>query len=92
ERGAASATGERGAASATGWRGAASATGKDSVALATGFGGRALACSGSAIVLCYRNDDGSIRHVRSGIAGRDGIKADTWYALGEDGDFVEVEA
>ena len=91
-RGAASATGEQGAASATGYLGAASATGEHSVAVSVGFAGRAMARSGSAIVLCHRADDCSIVHIRAAVAGRDGVKADTWYSLNADGQFVEVDA
>ena len=91
DQGAASATGMRGAASATGMRGAASATGYHSVAISIGYEGRAMARDGSAIVLCYRADDGSITHIRAAVAGRDGVKADTWYSLNVDGEFFEVQ-
>ena len=90
--GAASATGTRGAASATGYQGAASATGKHSVAVSVGFAGQAKAREGAAIVLCHRTDDGSIVHIRAAVAGRDGVKVDTWYTLGADGEFVEVQS
>lgn len=92
DHGAASATGMRGAASATGTRGAASATGKHSVAVSVGFAGQAKAREGAAIVLCHRTDDGSIVHIRAAVAGRDGVKVDTWYTLGADGEFVEVQS
>jgi len=88
--GAASSTGDWGAASSTGYRGAASAMGKHGVALAAGYEGRARAAEGSAIVLTYREPDGAIRHIRAGIAGRDGIKPDTWYVLSAEGEFYEV--
>jgi hypothetical protein len=80
-RGAASATGDSGAASATGYIGAASATGKCSTAMACGYGGRAAASEGSAIFLVERNGDWEITAVFAGIAGRDGIKPDTFYTL-----------
>ncbi len=51
-----------------------------------------MARAGSAIVLCHRADDGSITHIRAGVAGRDGVKVDTWYSLTADGEFVEVDA
>ena len=86
------ATGCQGAASATGTRGAASATGKHSVAVSVGFAGQAKAREGAAIVLCHRTDDGSIVHIRAAVAGRDGVKVDTWYTLGADGEFVEVQS
>ena len=91
-QGAASATGTRGAASATGDQGAASAMGYHSVAVSVGYESRAMARDGSAIVLCCRADDGSIVHIRAAVAGRDGVKADTWYTLGADGEFVEVQS
>ena len=91
-QGAASATGYQGAASATGDQGAASAMGYHSVAVSVGYESRAMARDGSAIVLCCRADDGSIVHIRAAVAGRDGVKADTWYTLGADGEFVEVQS
>ena len=50
---------------------------------------------GSALFLVYRRDDysaqrGEILHVWAGIVGKDGIKADTWYALDENGRPQEV--
>jgi hypothetical protein len=52
----------------------------------------AKAREGAAIVLCHRTDDGSIVHIRAAVAGRDGVKVDTWYTLGADGEFVEVQS
>jgi hypothetical protein len=95
---AASNTGDYSAASNTGDYSAASVGGKHSVAMASGFEGKAKAAEGSAIVLCYRDEDaegddyGRIVHIKAVIAGRDGIKPDTWYTLGADGEFVEVDA
>lgn len=79
-----------------GYQGAASSTGKHSVAMACGIEGKAMASMGSAIVLCYRDTDavddeyGRIVHIKSAIAGQDGVKPDTWYSLSCDGEFVEV--
>ena len=87
--GAASATGYSGAASATGDSGAASATGKKSTAMACGRFGRAIAAEGCALFLAERDGDWNIVAVWAGIAGRDGIKPDTWYTLTE-GKPVEV--
>ncbi|CAB3624504.1 DUF7666 domain-containing protein [Achromobacter pestifer] len=89
---AASNTGDYSAASNTGARSAASVEGKDSVAMASGYQGKARACAGSAIVLCYRDNNFKLVHIRSAIAGRDGVKPDTWYRLAADGAFVEVPA
>ena len=90
EQGAASATGYQGVASATGDRGAASATGHRGVAVACGAFGRAMAAASGAIVLCARNADGSIRHIRASKVGDNGIEPDVWYSLNEAGEFVAV--
>jgi len=65
--------------------------GKDSVAVATGYQNKAKACAGSAIVLCYRDDDGKLIHIRAAMVGQDGIEPDVWYHLDADGNFVEVD-
>ena len=87
--GAASATGDQGAASATGVQGAASATGVQGAAMSSGYGGRVHGNDGNAIFLVERNEYGKIIAVWAGIAGRDGIKPDTWYSL-RNGQPVEV--
>ena len=87
--GAASATGYQGAASATGTRGAASATGYQGAAMSSGFEGRVMGKEGNALFLVERHElNGPVINVWAGIAGRDGIKADTWYTL-KDGQPVE---
>ena len=83
-------TGDQSAATNTGYQSAACVEGKHSVAVACGHVGRAKAAAGSAIVLVNRGDDGSIRHIRAAVAGRE-IKPDVWYTLGDDGEFQEVE-
>jgi hypothetical protein len=90
DQGAASATGNRDAASATGYQGAASATGKDSVAMSSGWRGQAKAADGCALFLVFRDDNYKIVHAWAGIAGRDGVKADTWYVLDAAGKPAEV--
>ena len=87
--GAASATGYNGAASATGYNGAASATGDWGAAMASGHEGRVSGREGNALFLVERNDDYEIVNVWAGIAGRDGIRPDTFYIL-KDGNPVEV--
>jgi hypothetical protein len=59
--------------------------------MASGYQGKAKACAGSAIVVCYRNDYGDLMHIKAAIAGCDGIKPDTWYILDSDGEFQEAE-
>jgi hypothetical protein len=86
---AASNTGNYSAASNTGNRSAASVTGKNSVAMAIGYQSKALASAGNAIVLCYRDHNFNLIHIKAGIAGKD-IKADTWYVLNSSGEFEEV--
>ena len=80
-QGAASATGDRGAASATGYQGAASATGDRGAAMASGYEGRVSGAAGCALFLVERDSDYKIIAVWAGIAGHDGIKADTFYML-----------
>ncbi|WP_237713061.1 hypothetical protein [Serratia sp. M24T3] len=62
--------------------------------MAASFGesGKAKASASGAIVLCYRNDDGEIIHIRASKVGDNGIKPDTWYSLSEDGEFEETKA
>ena len=83
-------TGDRSAATNTGDQSAAWVSGKHSIAIASGYEGRAKASEGSAIFLCERNIGGRLLAVFAGIAGRDGIKPDVFYAL-QDGKPVELE-
>ncbi|WP_151818896.1 DUF7666 domain-containing protein [Acinetobacter nosocomialis] len=100
---ASSATGDNSASSATGNWAASLTTGhysesqiKDQeadqygVAISTGYEGKAKASEGSAIVLTHRNSDGEILHIRASKVGENGIKADTWYQLDANGQFVEA--
>ena len=88
---AASNTGNRSAASNTGNRSAAEVSGSHSVAAAFGIESKARASENSAIVLCYRNDEGELIHIRASKVGDNGVKPDTWYTLNEDCQFVEIE-
>ncbi|WP_218065765.1 DUF7666 domain-containing protein [Escherichia coli] len=90
-RSAASNTGNRSAASNTGNRSAAEVSGSHSVAAAFGVESKARASVNSAIVVCYRNEEGELIHIRASKVGENGIKPDTWYTLNEDGQFEEVE-
>ncbi|EAX4633123.1 hypothetical protein A7K80_06885 [Salmonella enterica] len=83
-------TGNRSAATNTGDRSAAEVSGSQSVAASLGIEGKARASEGGAIVLCYRDEDGVLIHIRASKVGENGIMPDTWYQLDEDGEFVEV--
>ncbi len=98
-QGAATASGDGGAATASGWQGAATASGEQGAATASGDWGAATASGydgkvrgkdGCALFLVERADNRDIIAVWAGIAGRDGIKADTFYHL-VGGKPVEIE-
>ncbi|EBS9006426.1 hypothetical protein CF455_20740 [Salmonella enterica] len=84
-------TGNWSAATNTGDWSAAEVSGSQSVAAAFGIEGKARASEGAAIVLCYRDEDGELIHIRASKVGENGIMPDTWYQLDEDGEFVECE-
>ncbi|EKN3638173.1 hypothetical protein OZ698_004764, partial [Yersinia enterocolitica] len=83
-------TGNRSAATNTGNQSAAEVSGSQSVAASFGESGKAKASESGAIVLCYRNDDGEIIHIRASKVGENGIKPDVFYTLSEDGEFEEA--
>ena len=80
-----------GTASNTGDYSAAEVSGQESVAASFGTEGRARASAGGAIVLCHRDDEGRLIHIRASKVGENGVKPDTWYQLNADGEFVEVD-
>ncbi|EAO2734254.1 TPA: hypothetical protein ACF6OP_001652 [Salmonella enterica subsp. enterica serovar Weltevreden] len=84
-------TGDCSAATNTGNRSAAEVSGSQSVAAAFGIEGKARASEGGAIVLCYRDEDGELIHIRASKVGENGIMPNTWYQLNEDGEFVACE-
>ncbi|EBZ9310674.1 hypothetical protein EHF59_17195 [Salmonella enterica subsp. enterica serovar Kentucky] len=84
-------TGYQSAATNTGDLSAAEVSGSQSVAASLGIEGKARASEGGAIVLCYRDEDGELIHIRASKVGENGIMPDIWYQLNEDGEFVECE-
>ncbi|HEB2010568.1 TPA: hypothetical protein ACHD6T_004740 [Yersinia enterocolitica] len=90
DQSAATNTGDQSAATNTGDQSAAEVSGSQSVAASFGEGGKAKASENGAIVLCYRDDDGEIIHIRASKVGENGIKPDVWYSLNEDGEFKEA--
>ncbi|ELG9072235.1 hypothetical protein ROK71_003576 [Salmonella enterica] len=91
DRSAATNTGNWSAATNTGYQSAAEVSGSQSVAASLGIEGKARASEGGAIVLCYRDEDGELIHIRASKVGENGIMPDIWYQLNEDGEFVECE-
>ncbi|EBQ2272217.1 hypothetical protein A7K76_23415 [Salmonella enterica] len=90
-RSAATNTGDWSAATNTGNWSAAEVSGSQSVAASLGIEGKARASEGGAIVLCYRDEDGELIHIRASKVGENGIMPNTWYQLNEDGEFVACE-
>ncbi|EBY3428946.1 hypothetical protein D4E50_14945 [Salmonella enterica subsp. enterica serovar Senftenberg] len=90
-RSAATNTGDQSAATNTGDWSAAEVSGSQSVAASLGIEGKARASEGGAIVLCYRDEDGELIHIRASKVGENGIMPNTWYQLDKDGEFVECE-
>ncbi|HBO7192936.1 TPA: hypothetical protein L4971_001461 [Pseudomonas aeruginosa] len=80
-----------GTASNTGDYSAAEVSGKESVAASLGIEGRARASAGSAIVLCHRDNEGRLIHIRASKVGENGVEPDTWYQLNAEGEFVEFD-
>ncbi|MGU7182236.1 DUF7666 domain-containing protein [Salmonella enterica subsp. enterica serovar Idikan] len=84
-------TGYCSAATNTGDLSAAEVSGSQSVAASLGIKGKSRASEGGAIVLCYRDKNGELIHIRASKVGENGIMPNTWYQLNEDGEFVECE-
>jgi len=84
-------TGNQSAATNTGNQSAAKVSGRGSVAIAIGCNSKSKADNGGAIVCVYRNCNGNLIHIKASKVGENGIKANTWYTLDADGEFVEVE-
>ena len=82
-------SGSDGAASNSGSYGAASNSGSDGIAAAFGYEGKSKSTESGAIVCVYRDDEGKLVHIKASKVGDNGIKADTWYMLDSDGEFVD---
>ena len=89
-RSAATNTGYQSAATNTGYRSAAEVSGLYSVAASLGIEGKARASESGAIVLCYRDEDGALIHIRASKVGENGVEPDKWYQLNENGEFIEA--
>ena len=84
-------TGNQSAATNTGDWSAAEVSGHGSIAITIGRNSKSKADNGGAIVCVYRDSNGDLIHIKASKVGENGIKANTWYTLDADGEFVEVE-
>ena len=91
-RSAATNTGDCSAATNTGNRSAAKVSGRGSVAIAIGRNSKSKADNGGAIVCVYRDCNGNLMHIKASKVGENGIKANTWYTLDANGEFIEVDS
>ena len=85
-------TGNRSAATNTGDWSAAEVSGCGSVAIAIGWNSKSKADNDGAIVCVYRDCNGNLMHIKASKVGENGIKANTWYTLDANGEFIEVES
>ena len=67
-------------------------SGCGSIAIATGLNSKSKADNGGAIVCVYRDCNGDLMHIKASKVGENGIKANTWYTLDVNGEFIEVES
>ena len=91
-RSAATNTGNWSAATNTGNWSAAEVSGRGSVAIAIGRNSKSKADNGGAIVCVYIDSNGDLIHIKASKVCENGIKANTWYTLDANGEFVEVES
>ena len=92
DQSAATNTGDQSAATNTGNWSAAEVSGRGSVAIAIGRNSKSKADNGGAIVCVYRDSNGDLIHIKASKVCENGIKANTWYTLDANGEFVEVES
>ena len=92
DQSAATNTGNWSAATNTGNWSAAEVSGRGSVAIAIGRNSKSKADNGGAIVCVYRDSNGDLIHIKASKVCENGIKANTWYTLDANGEFVEVES
>ena len=85
-------TGNWSAATNTGNWSAAEVSGRGSVAIAIGRNSKSKADNGGAIVCVYIDSNGDLIHIKASKVCENGIKANTWYTLDANGEFVEVES
>jgi len=91
-RSAATNTGDCSAATNTGYCSAAKVSGRGSVAIAIGRNSKSKADNGGAIVCVYMDCNGNLMHIKASKVGENGIKANTWYTLDANGEFIEVDS
>ena len=92
DQSAATNTGNWSAATNTGDRSVAEVSGRGSIAITIGHNSKSKADNGGAIVCVYRDCSGNLMHIKASKVGENGIKANTWYTLDANGEFVEVES
>ena len=85
-------TGYQSAATNTGDWSAAEVSGCGSIAIATGLNSKSKADNGGAIVCVYRDCNGDLMHIKASKVGENGIKANTWYTLDANGEFIEFDS
>ena len=85
-------TGHQSAATNTGDWSAAEVSGCGSIAIATGLNSKSKADNGGAIVCVYRDCNGDLMHIKASKVGENGIKANTWYTLDANGEFIEFDS
>ena len=85
-------TGHQSVATNTGDWSAAEVSGCGSIAIATGLNSKSKADNGGAIVCVYRDCNGDLMHIKASKVGENGIKANTWYTLDANGEFIEFDS